>query len=208
MVSSPINEALSIADTILSQMAVLGSEERAEVRNNIALAIEEAWSDVYEHVGEAAWGAGAPPTPELTNAKGEVLDLVVTRGIFEHLRERMRSKRGGWLKDARARIAQLERDAATAPIWCWASVDAEGSHRAHTWGFSHSREDALAAAQSGGWLHSEGGRYSHVVVEKVGPRDIYKDREEVWFALPDKGARVEPCEKPEKLAKVVAFTIG
>lgn len=119
-----------------------------------------------------------------------------------------------WSEEAdevRDSIAQAIDDArtiaASAPIWCWASVDV-GGHNTHTWGFAHSREEALTCARSGGWLHSEGGRYTHVMVEKVTPGDIYGDKDEVWFALPDKGARVEPCEKPSCFEKVVCFTIG
>lgn len=94
-----------------------------------------------------------------------------------------------------------------APIWCWASVSGDG-YGTHIWGFSHTREGAVKWASQGGELHAEGGRYTHVVVEKVTPGSLYGDKEEVWFALPDKGAKVVPCAKPARLKDTICFTIG
>lgn len=96
-----------------------------------------------------------------------------------------------------------------ASIWCWASVNGDGpGYGTHIWGFSHTRENALKWASQGGELHAEGGRYSHVVMERVTPTNLYGDKDEVWFALPDKGAKVVPCEKPERLKNTICFTIG
>lgn len=154
------------------------------------------------------------PTDEALQKANAILDKMAI--LWSEEADEVRDSIAQAIDDARLEtetkflkeIARADEERRGAPIWCWASVDATRSARTHTWGFAHTREEALKCAQSGGWLHSEGGHYTHVVVEKVTPGDTYGDKDEVWFALPDKGARVEPCEKPAKFEKVVCFTIG
>lgn len=188
----PTDEALQKADAILGQMAVLWTEDQESTRQAIAQAIDDARI-----------------LAEMKAGQERVQDWADAKRLIAWINDPDRRPAATAFSEGNERdIARLFERGSREPIWCWASVDAENGHRAHTWGFAHSKEDALVAAQTAGWLHSEGGSYTHVVVEKVTPGDIYGDKDEVWFALPEQGARVEPCEKPAKFERVVCFTIG